>query len=415
MNDKIKNIKELLSNVNAKIEKSNEISKLKGENFNIFSILDVETKENKTHSNFIVSLLDPNGVHSLGDVFLQLFFQTIISDEIKCPLPDNKQEIIKLLMQDKVKVKTEEYLGKINSEEEDGGRVDISVKGNKGTIFIENKIYAGDQHKQLARYIDKNNVVFYLTLFGKPPSKDSSGTYSVNKDFFLLSYNTDIKNWLEKCQKEASDFPIIRETIKQYIILIKKLTGQLNYQEMEKEILELVKSNIEAAETIGKLLGQAKSEIERNLYSNVLDKLISKLIDINIDSTKISRERSNRTDGFFISLMEFNDYDIGIHLELSNNHFFFCAIKRNRIRQTSINNSKEFNNLSSFLINNLKRHNIYANRNALMLAGKFKLSNPFNKDINYNEDELQNFCNDLSNQIKEVIDKSDIYKYDDRI
>lgn len=236
MNDQLQNVKKLLSNVAVNIERSNEISRLKGENFNIFSILGVETKENKTHSNFLTSLLAPKGNHGLGDIFLQLFYKTILSNETEHSLTENKQEIVKLLIKDIVEVRTEEYLGKINNEEETGGIVDISLKGNKGKIFIENKINAGDQHLQIARYINGNNlVVFYLTLNGKEPSPDSSSNYKVNEDFFLLSYKTDIKNWLEKCQKEVSDFPIIRETIKQYLILIKKLTGQLNNQEMEKK------------------------------------------------------------------------------------------------------------------------------------------------------------------------------------
>jgi len=55
MNDKLQDVKKLLSNVADKVERSKEISRLKGENFNVFSILGFETKENKTHSRFLTS------------------------------------------------------------------------------------------------------------------------------------------------------------------------------------------------------------------------------------------------------------------------------------------------------------------------------------------------------------------------
>lgn len=172
----------------------------------------------------------------------------------------------------------------------------------------------------------------------------------------------------------------------------------------------MIKNNIEVAEKIGTLLGKAKFEIEWDRYSTILDMLKEKLIDLTIDSSSISRERGTRTDGFFFSIIEFDKYDIGINLELDNNYFFFCAIQKKKKRQSSINTRSEFDNLSSFLINNLKKHNINVNRNGWRLAGDFKIMNPFSNNID-NEKSLQIFCTDLSNQIKDIIDKSDIYNF----
>lgn len=47
--------------------------KNKGELFNTFSILKMETAENKTHSNFIAELLNPKGSHLKGSIFLERF------------------------------------------------------------------------------------------------------------------------------------------------------------------------------------------------------------------------------------------------------------------------------------------------------------------------------------------------------
>ncbi len=275
--EQLENVKKILVDVGNKIERSKEIARLKGENFNIFSILGVETKENRTHSNFLASLLNPKGEHGLNDTFLQLFYDTII------PIVTSveKQKIINKLRSDTVTVKTEDTDGI------DAGRVDISIRSKNGIIFMENKIYAGDQNNQIAKYSknhkEKNKLVFYLTLYGKSPSneslekKDSSEKVKVSDDFFLLSYQTDVINWLEKCQKEAADYPIIRETIKQYLILIKKLTGQLTTQIEMNEIHNLIKENYLSAITISNNIEEVKIDLIKNLIIKITESLEKKL------------------------------------------------------------------------------------------------------------------------------------------
>ncbi|WP_417601041.1 PD-(D/E)XK nuclease family protein [Owenweeksia hongkongensis] len=49
------------------------VSEANSEDFNIFSILNMETNEVKTHSTFLAELLNPHGSHSMGETFLQLF------------------------------------------------------------------------------------------------------------------------------------------------------------------------------------------------------------------------------------------------------------------------------------------------------------------------------------------------------
>ncbi len=65
----------------------------------------------------------------------------------------------------------------------------------------------------------------------------------IGKDFNLISYKHHILNWLYACLKEVSTLPIIRETILQYIVLIKKLTNQLTSTGMENEIKEMILKN----------------------------------------------------------------------------------------------------------------------------------------------------------------------------
>jgi len=77
-------MKMLISQVVTLNEKYNAIKRLNGENFNIFSILDMERKEVETHSKFIYELLDTKGSHGQGELFLQLF----ISGVLKLPDED---------------------------------------------------------------------------------------------------------------------------------------------------------------------------------------------------------------------------------------------------------------------------------------------------------------------------------------
>lgn len=61
-----------------------------------------------------------------------------------------------------------------------------------------------------------------MTLFEEVPIEES-----IRKKVINISYEHHIINWLENCIKEVALLPTIRETIFQYLNLIKKLTLQL--------------------------------------------------------------------------------------------------------------------------------------------------------------------------------------------
>ena len=255
--------KQLLSKVESIVKQSEELSALKGENFNVFQIFDMERDENKMHSRFINTLLDPKGRHGRGHVFLQLFLETI-----------DKSNYFESLTN--VNSKVEHSVGKVDNSKENestGGRIDIYIWNSEKCISIENKIYAGDQLKQIIRYCNHRkgqNKVYYLTLEGKNPSIESRGNLKSDldedidtdtSDFHCISYANTILEWLEKCQKEASDFPIIRETIKQYIITVKRITGQLTNQKMSEDIKKLIIENYASAKVIANNIEKAKLKI----------------------------------------------------------------------------------------------------------------------------------------------------------
>ena len=216
----------------------------KGENYNLFSILSIERYELK-HSALIANLLDPEGSHGCGDAFLRAFFEIALKEGAypfkDCTLPHSY---------------TEYYTGPIAGDT--GGRIDILVesKSSHYGLIIENKIYAGDQDKQLTRYDNYGKETFgadkyllaYLTLYGYDASKESTATKSAEEVGYLrLSYAEDILRWLEQCARLAYDKPLVRESLNQYIRTIKQLT----YQDMNQEkIIDLAVDHPEVVATL---------------------------------------------------------------------------------------------------------------------------------------------------------------------
>lgn len=237
----------------------------KGENYNLFSILNIERYELK-HSALIANLLDPKGSHGCGDAFLRAFFEIALKERAypfeDCTLPDSD---------------TEYYTGPIAGDT--GGRIDILVKSSRYGLIIENKIYAGDQDKQLTRYDNYGKETFgadkyllaYLTLYGYDASKESTATKSAEEVGYLrLSYAEDILRWLEQCVRLADNKPLVRESLNQYIRTIKQLTYQdMNQKDIEK-IIDLAIDHPEVVATLSSKLDAIAQGIRKKY---IFDKL----------------------------------------------------------------------------------------------------------------------------------------------
>jgi len=252
----------LLSDTKRIITHQRELAELRGETFNVFSILRMERLENGTHSAFITELLNPNGSHLKGSVFLKLFLETL--DEVQ-PTLDLKNAT----------VKAEHHVGSRDINAKLGGRIDIYIRDGVNSISIENKIDAGDQEAQIERYCNHNkgkNTVLYLTLNGSEPSDWSKGLLKSGTDFYTISYRKHIIEWLDKCQKEAADSPILRETIKQYKILIQKLTATMA-EKHQQDLTELMLKYYKESEYIASNFGLVTIEIKESIRRSVIKKL----------------------------------------------------------------------------------------------------------------------------------------------
>lgn len=238
-------VKVIVDKHNAKIKERRK----RGELFNIFDVLGLDSDEVRCHSAFIGELLNVNGNHGLGSSFLDAFISATGIEKLG-------------LNTDAENCKTDKefYVGRVTEEE--GGRVDILIhsESEKKAIIIENKIYASDGHNQLIRYNEYGNnhygnnfIVLYLTLDGSEPYETSTK----NKQgeickYQCISYRKDILSWLDRCIELSAEKPLIREVIVQYKNLILSLTNQFMDIKVHQEFLDLItdKKNIQGIANI---------------------------------------------------------------------------------------------------------------------------------------------------------------------
>lgn len=163
--------------------------------------------------------------------------------------------------------------------EKSGGRVDIVLDDHKGGgVIIENKVDAGDQENQLLRYdnyakkyFKKDYRLLYLTLDGHMPSASSTDNKELDK-LHRISYRKEILEWLKDCVKQVYNKPLIRETINQYIQLLKKLTNMSMDEQYLKDIAACViknKSNVEAVTAIILSRSQISSALRNRMFGKL--------------------------------------------------------------------------------------------------------------------------------------------------
>ena len=244
----------------------------KGESYNLFKIIDMTSNETSVHSAFLADLLNPKGLHHMGDTFLILFTDEFLND-----MSFSTETAV---------VEREKYIGPVTATT--GGRLDIIVTDtDKKAIIIENKIYASDQENQLIRYHNyaetntSEHKLFYLSLDGTVHDEDKTAKHD-NKElieeehYFTISYESDILKWLELCREKVVDKPLIREGISHYINLIKHLTNQTISKEMEKDLKNLILENPKYIQNLGiirEAINISVVELQRRFWELLKEKM----------------------------------------------------------------------------------------------------------------------------------------------
>jgi len=341
----MQNYRNLLSLSHIIRQKYQYIEQATGYNFNIFSILDRERYEVTTHSYFLYELLNPHGSHGQGDRFLQRFLVEILL----------LQEYGDLMM---AKVERESLTSQSR-------RIDFVIETEQTIVGIEMKIDADDQKNQLADYYKelqhrtngkKSVKLYYLTLDGKDASSYSLG--SLDADIVEnISFEKEVFDWIKLCMETSVDIPIVREALKQYLILIENLTGKKENMVEELSELLLQGNNLTDAIAIEKAIEKAKVKIQKQFWLKLQEELNETFEFVNFDfgkvdfDTKVNKyyELSNgyRYYGLKIDLFEKDGYVISYYIELHNKPYHGLTVAKKEVNGRL--KRDEYANIDSFL------------------------------------------------------------------
>lgn len=234
--------------------------------YNIFTLFYNFSDEVNLHSNFIASLLDPNGDHYKGDLFLKLFLETCSIDDFS--IDTSRATVFKEFK-----------------------HIDIYMSDGKKHIILENKVYAKDQPTQIARYIDtikgegakyEDIYVLYLHPNGKLPDDQSFGDYHARLlgenssiKFKVIRYNNEISSWIDRCKNEVSNITDLSVFLSQYKDVIEMIYDRYKrIDEMNnKDLVEIFKKNYTAVSDIACNYEQTRRKIINDFFQNISDSL----------------------------------------------------------------------------------------------------------------------------------------------
>ena len=239
--------------------------------YNIFTLFHYFSDEVNLHSNFIASLLDPNGDHYKGDLFLKLFLEMCGIDDFS--IDTSRATVFKEFK-----------------------HIDIYISDGKKHIILENKVYAKDQPTQIARYIkaikkegaeDEDIYVLYLHPDRELPKENSLGGYKLNKDntklekdgssinFKVISYGKEILEWIDKCKNEVSNLTDLNVFLSQYKDVIEMIYDRYKrIDEMETaNLVEIFKENYTAVSEVANNYQETRKKIIDEFFENVKENL----------------------------------------------------------------------------------------------------------------------------------------------
>lgn len=345
--DKIKN---LLTQASLIQKKYDELAEYSGEHYNVFNILGVRSDE-LSHSAILTNLLDARGSHGQKDLFLKLFIQTIKS---AFEQSEQKTTLLADFRTGNSRAEKEKFAGKVNYEAEQGGRIDIIINDGLHNIIIENKIYAGDQPLQLIRYneYDKKAPLLYLTLDGKEVSDSSKGPLQCGHDYICISYQSEIAAWLENCIKEMTNKPMIRETLNQYLFLVKSLTNQSNHNKMNNDIYTILLNDKQSFESFTTLMN-ARTGIKSEILSKKLPSLLhtisaSHSLKLLWNQGQLCSNTTPQYSDFYFANAELDSYNLNFNFQFQGKDhkdliFGFSYIDMNKKHPLYTKIRKDFN------------------------------------------------------------------------
>lgn len=267
-----------------------------GEAFNIYKVAGIDHDEVKT-CRVIYELINPNGAHYQGNVFLKMFIKDVLHQD---------------LSEDEIKGARvfREYHIPDTKDSNNDRRIDLVVQTTDRFIPIEVKLYAEDQDTQCKDYYEfakqyqKNPVMYYLTIDGKKPSEESSldipvieNQKEIQPGINMISFSKEVLIWLENCEKYCYDNKLwpIYEGVKQFASSLRMIVGKLE----DKEGMDISEKIIESADALKAAEAIASNiQMAKNALVNKVLEAIEKKIDEDFCSAH-NIESSNDTKKAF--------------------------------------------------------------------------------------------------------------------
>lgn len=300
-----------------------EINEKLAENFSVFSYIPFDEV---SMSNLLRDLLDKDGKHGQGPLFLNLFIK-MMERQLKTKIdgiPDYK------LFEVHTEVRTSRIENNLR-------RIDILIQwGQKFAIGIENKPYAKcqpDQLKDYAEHLEYNyhNNFILVFLSDREPSinsipLDKLDSLKLDKKFVHLNFKDDLISWLEESKQKSKAIKI------QLFLtdLINKLKEREHMeQETNKEIIDYLsqsddnlKATFEIANSVNNILNQIATNWIEELKIELNRKTSRKFqFDSTINNNKIELSIKNEkwgpnfcgifdldSDGLFYSVVGESDF-----------------------------------------------------------------------------------------------------------
>lgn len=150
----------------------------------------------------------------------------------------------------------------------------------------------------------------------------------MQKNVICLSYRKNIVHWLERCLEGVVLIPILHETLKQYLNLVKELT----HQSIEKGFILDVKNfllkenNLQRVIELESSVVEAKIDIQLDFWHTLLSHLIPHYA--------FSFYNMNRNKGLKNSVRRYyqqqkNIKDYGVKYQVDENLYFFIELRKN--------------------------------------------------------------------------------------
>lgn len=302
-----------------------EIHKRRGNNdFNPYLEMWSESNEVKLHSALISGFLNPLGNHYQGDVFLETFLESV---GLKAWFGNTRN-------------------ARVHKEYKN---IDVYITNGERHIIVENKIWAGDQDRQIERYIDKivkeqsrgdtesseidsndmesnelessesetpqeqgasydNIAVLYLAPDERKPSKYSLGKWEIQGDslvngdnkvrFKAISYKDEILKWIEKSQAKVGCITNLNAALLFYKDVVQIITNtKENTMSIEKFLTE---NNMEENMKIVFEILENKDKIMESYCEAIVEKHRKQIESKDFEIVKTSKDKKmgrwNRID-----------------------------------------------------------------------------------------------------------------------